>query len=285
MDKLQSNIDRALNSQSEFLITELNLNKPSNIPIKIKGGAVCVCVKGDARLIVDTAVYNISKGSEMLFFPDMTILFEECSSNFTLSMFIFSQQIFDHALVKFDPLFFHTIYTTPVHTHRNGEEEATLNYFKILHRIKSDSQNRFRTIIAINLLRSKMLDIYDKISRYTSKGERIIESRKEELYNRFMVLLAENSKNERDVGFYAKKLCITPRYLAEITGAMSGKTPKQEIDLCIIQEIKLMLTFSEMTIQQIADYFHFPDQSYLGRYFKRHTGVSPANYRKKRLAM
>lgn len=285
MDKLQKNINRALNSQSEFLITELQMNNLSKTPVKIKGGAICICIKGEARLIADTSTYNIRKGSEMLFFPDMTILFEECSRNFTLSMFIFSQQIFNHALVKFDPLFFHTVYTVPVYQHHNGEEEVTLDYFKILHKIKADSRNRFRTIIAINLLRSKMLDIYDKISRSKSKGERIIESRKEELYSRFMTLLAENSRTNRDVGFYARKLCITTRYLAEITGAMSDKTPKQEIDSCIIQEIKVMLTFSEMTVQQIADTFHFPDQSYLGRYFKRHTGISPANYRKKMLAM
>ena len=62
-------------------------------------------------------------------------------------------------------------------------------------------------------------------------------------------------------------------------------TPKQTIDEFLITEIKLMLTFSEMSIQQIADYLHFPDQSYFGRFFKRFTGMSPQSYRKKEMTM
>lgn len=68
-------------------------------------------------------------------------------------------------------------------------------------------------------------------------------------------------------------------YLASVTRTLTGETPKETIDKWIVHEIKLMLMFSDLTLQQIADRMHFPDQSYLGRYFKRHTGSSPVAFR------
>lgn len=285
MDQLEITIQDALGSTSQYLVTTLKHSDPSKMPIRIDGGAICVCTKGEAKVSIDTKDYTISPATELLLFPDMTVRFYNCSTDFTLSLFIFSKSIFQQALVKFDPLFFQAIYSRPVHAHIDGAEETTLSYFKILRKIGSDSRNSFRNVIAMNLLRSMMLDIYDKISRFYSKEEHTIENRKEELYHKFMLLISEFSKEQRNVGFYAQKLCITPRYLAEITESIAKETPKETIDIYIIQEIKLILTFSEMTIQQIADYMNFPDQSYLGRYFKHHTGISPANYRKKIITM
>lgn len=285
MDTLSTHITNAIESESEFLIADINLSEPGIHPIKIAGGAICICRRGKALLNIDTATHPVEQGTEIILFPDMTFLFEECNNDFTLSMFIFSRQIFSQALIKFNSTFFQRIYTQPTYLHQAGGEEIALCYFRILGNIKSDSRNTFRTIIAINLLRSMMLNIYDKHIRFSSQQEKFIETRKEELYNRFMTLISEYGKERRDVAFYAERLCITPRYLEEITGSIAGETPKETIDFMIIQEIKLILTFSQMTLQQVADHLNFPDQSYLGRYFKRHTGISPAAYRKKALAM
>ena len=50
------------------------------------------------------------------------------------------------------------------------------------------------------------------------------------------------------------------------------------IDDFAILEIKVLLQSTELTMQDIADRLGFPDQSYLGRYFKRHEGMSPREY-------
>ena len=53
------------------------------------------------------------------------------------------------------------------------------------------------------------------------------------------------------------------------------------IDDFAILEIKVLLQSTDLTMQDIADQLGFPDQSYLGRYFKRHEGISPREYQNK----
>ena len=38
-----------------------------------------------------------------------------------------------------------------------------------------------------------------------------------------------------------------------------------------------------LSLKEIADRYNFPDQSFFGRYFKKHTGMSPKEYRAKRI--
>ena len=51
------------------------------------------------------------------------------------------------------------------------------------------------------------------------------------------------------------------------------------IDRHVILEIKALLQSTSLSIQEISNRLSFPDQSFFGRYFKKHTGKSPLQYR------
>ena len=91
----------------------------------------------------------------------------------------------------------------------------------------------------------------------------------------------EHCASQREVSFYADKLCISTKYLTGICKAVTGDSAKKIIDDFAILEIKVLLQSTELTVQEIADRLGFPDQSYLGRYFKRHEGMSPKEYQSK----
>lgn len=126
-----------------------------------------------------------------------------------------------------------------------------------------------------------MLDIYDKCYRYFDRQEIEGKSRQDEIFKNFIALTHENCIYQREVSFYAGKLCISTKYLTGICRRVTGNSAKQIIDEFAILEIKVLLQSTEMTIQEIADKLGFPDQSYLGRYFKRHEGISPKEYQSK----
>ena len=94
----------------------------------------------------------------------------------------------------------------------------------------------------------------------------------------FMSLLQNNYKRHRTVGFYADRMCISPKYLSMLIKEASGKSAAEWIDECVVQEAKNLLRFSGMNVQQVAYELNFPNQSAFGKYFKNKTGLSPSRF-------
>ena len=62
---------------------------------------------------------------------------------------------------------------------------------------------------------------------------------------------------------------------------MSGSTPKELIDNVVVAEIKVMLRYTDLTVQQIAYHLDISFESFLCRFFRRMTGFTPLEYRNK----
>ena len=105
-------------------------------------------------------------------------------------------------------------------------------------------------------------------------------SRREEIFRRFIALVNEHSKQERSVNFYADKLCLTPHYLSTIIREASGQTVMQWINQSVVLEAKVLLKHSDLLIFQISDELNFPNPSFFSKFFKRMTGMTPAEYQK-----
>lgn len=279
MNRLFERIKKISEAECDFWVMELSADELPTVPILLNCLIVCLCKSGTGTLYIDTKTYSLRPGDEALVFPDSTLASTMLSSDFKVKMFIFSNEITDMAFMRLESVFFKNIYEKPVLSY-DGQEEMLDAYFTILSSVQSDIGNRYRKLIATNMLRSYSLTIYDKVEREIDSEDATTGTRKEDLYGKFMDLVFANCNKHRDVTFYADKLCITQRYLAEITNAVSGVSPKEDIDYAIIHEIKLMLGFTNMSVQEIAFKMNFPDQSYLGRFFRRHTGMSPIQYRK-----
>ena len=99
------------------------------------------------------------------------------------------------------------------------------------------------------------------------------------IFSEFQHLLLLHFRTERTVRFYAEKLFITPKYLSAVVKEISGMKPKEWINNIILQEIKNKLLYSSASVKEIACSLNFSNSSFFGKYFKIHTGVSPAKYR------
>ena len=104
-------------------------------------------------------------------------------------------------------------------------------------------------------------------------------SRQEELLFQFMQLVGEHFKEERKVKFYADLMCLTPKYLSTIIYETSGRYARDIISDFVITEAKRCLLNTTMSVQEIGDYLNFSCQSFFGKYFREHAGVSPQEYR------
>ncbi len=102
-----------------------------------------------------------------------------------------------------------------------------------------------------------------------------------DIYNRFVSLVAEHYRSAHDVAFYADRLCITTRYLSQVTDNVVAKSPKQIIADYLLSEAKTYLGTTRLTIQEIADRLGFSSQALFCKFFKSQEKTSPSEYRNK----
>jgi len=131
----------------------------------------------------------------------------------------------------------------------------------------------------INLITYKACSFINRFLETQSGEIDQVNKRSEEYYNKFMSLLNQNFKQERNIGFYASKLFITPKYMTSLIKKTSGRSAMDWINDYVILEAKNLLKYTEMSIQEISDYLNFSNQSFFAQYFKRFTGCSPSDYR------
>ena len=100
-----------------------------------------------------------------------------------------------------------------------------------------------------------------------------------DLYNAFVSLVAQHYREAHDVSFYADKLCITTRYLSQVTDKSVAKSPKQIIADYLMSEAKSYLDTTRLSIQEIADKLGFSSQALFCKFFKTQEKTSPSEYR------
>ncbi|WP_217607021.1 AraC family transcriptional regulator [Chitinophaga sp. GbtcB8] len=104
-------------------------------------------------------------------------------------------------------------------------------------------------------------------------------NRKEDLTARFLDLLRLHVKSERSLQFYASRLSVTTGHLTKVIKQVIGKPAGELIDTAVITEAQILLSNPAVSVAQAAEELQFSDQSFFGKYFKKHTGLSPSTYK------
>ena len=167
----------------------------------------------------------------------------------------------------------------PVVSLTPGEIQVYSNYFYTIRRKMSDQQNHYRTGLMKALLLAMFYDMSNVIWRVEQQESKSM-TRHDVIFSQFIRLLGEHFRTERRVNWYAKQLCLTPKYLSEAIKLISKRTPNEWIDDYVVLEIRVLLKNSTKSIKEITEELHFPNQSFFSKYFKEHVGVSPSDYRK-----
>ncbi|WP_242917332.1 AraC family transcriptional regulator [Pontibacter liquoris] len=97
---------------------------------------------------------------------------------------------------------------------------------------------------------------------------------------KFVNLIDDNYTKGLTVAEYAQLLHISSRTLSDLTNHTLGKTPSQMIQERLILEAQRLLLHSNLNVNQIGYRLGFDDPSYFVKYFKKHTKLSPSDFRK-----
>ncbi|MFC6101586.1 helix-turn-helix domain-containing protein [Olivibacter domesticus] len=104
-------------------------------------------------------------------------------------------------------------------------------------------------------------------------------TRRMDLLNSFLKLLAVHFKVERSVQFYAEKIFITPKHLTKVVKEETGKSVGQLVNEMVIAEAKILLDTSSLTVGNVATELNFSNQFFFSKFFKKHSGLTPSQFR------
>lgn len=164
----------------------------------------------------------------------------------------------------------------------SDEESRQLRSFIRLMDAESGISGPFSDEVLSKLLLATLYKTGNTLQNYLKEHPAAQErsnSRADIYFRKFLQSLNEHYKEERSVGFYARELCVTPKYLTTLVKRISTKSVSEWIEIYVILEAKTLLKYSSLSIQEIAYTLNFPNQSFFGSYFKRNTGMSPSQYK------
>lgn len=251
-------------------------------PIRIDAIAFIICTQGSLEFSCNLKDYKIEEGSLLLLPPQSlidahsnstehegyTVILDKAylgECNFNISRFTsLLLQIADQPHIRLTP----------------EELKRLIDSIKMLDSLISEQiDSPFREDVIRAMVETTMYLFCECFSAHIAQKEDAQVSRQENYFRQFIKLLSEHYTERQAVTFYAEQLCISPRYLTTIVRRYSGMTVTDWMDKYLIMEAKYLLKYSEMSIQEIAYQLSFSDQSFFGKFFRLHVGMSPTAYR------
>ncbi len=249
-------------------------------PRKVHCLFVAICLEGSAQYTVDSKEYMLGK-NDVAVFNDGQVISNYMLSRDCKGVAIMGSNDFFAEIIKevheISQLFL-IAYTHPVFSLKPEKVRTFMGYFNMIKLRVDDFDHHFRRDLTMSLLKAMIYDIGNEI--WKSQRTEPKCTRAEVIFNQFIMLVKEHYREERRVSWYGHQLGITPKYLSETVKLVSHRTPSEWIDHYITLEIRVLLKNSAMNIKEIAKELHFPNQSFLGKYFKEHVGMSPSKYRR-----
>lgn len=262
-------------------------------PCRLDGNMMLFCIKGSVNLSVNLNEYVIGDGELIIGSAGDIIKLTKpiiddtanwhfvtlaMSHRFATELRMDFKRILDEGPLPFE---------TPKIKLDDRTQEIIGDHLKLITKVASDKGVLYRD--SVRSLTSSMVSILAECwfaeIRKIKATRRIssVDSRsnhKRLVFEQFHKLVSEYYSQERLVLFYADKLCLSPKYLSKLVKEVSGKSAPEWIDSYVLLEAKNLLKYSDMPIKEVVYRLNFPNQTVFYKYFKKHTGMTPTDYRK-----
>lgn len=257
------------------------LNQYSRFPCKIKAGIFILCMEGMVKATVNLMEVDIRKNDFVVLLPGSFIQIHEVSADTRVCVAGFSSGFMDsgnyvQTLLESMP----TILNYPVVSLDDKVADVFRNVYLLLINAYTlpntlDNKEILRSILTIFLQGAKDL--------YKRHGSSIDEplKRENELYRQFIQLLMINYTQEHEVSYYAKRCGVTPAHFSNAIRRASGRSPLAVITETLVMNAKAQLKSTRLPVKEIAFSLGFGNLSFFNKYFRKHVGMTPQEYREK----
>lgn len=263
--------------------------QPLKFPSRIDGFIAAYCKKGRFKCTINLTEYDIHDGMLAVNTPNNIIQLESLdNSNEIVEMTILamSPQYMTKLGSDLNKIFMDalTVLKSPILEMAPEEVDIATQYLNLIDNVINtnsayrDDSVRFLLASIFHLIGGILMK---RLVAEEENSEKAASTHHKNVFKTFVQLVEKYHDKERSVGFYADKLCITPKYLSKIIKNVSGFSAPEIINKYVILEAQHLLRHTDLSIKEIADQLNFPNQSFFYKYFKSHTGCTPNYYRQK----
>lgn len=242
--------------------------------------AICLLEEGELQLETDLFVQKAQAPAIFTLAPETIRKFTDLYKNYDARIFFFRKEVFlqrqtdINYLEKFD--FFEKLGQQVIEL-TDKQFKLFKSYFDLIH--EKSMENDLHTSEIVRSLIYVILNEIDSIHQSQPTEEPVQANRGNQVLSEFKRLLARHFIQEQQVSFYAQKLHLTPKYFSTLIKQVSGKTAGEWINEMLLLEAKVRLQNPQLTVAQIAYDLNFSDPSHFGKFFKKHTGIPPSQFK------
>ena len=273
---------------------EKNILQAEEAMVKIPRTGIFICTGGWVNLTLDGTNYHLTKDCMIVYFAYSSLLISNHSTPLTgtfigadletIQPLLYNVSDFNIIFeIKQNPLVMLSLKRINRLTTYTTIMEHTLEKQKKYDEILSNGDTSVIPAREIILQQRKLLGqclMLEIISCFLKTGSAYkLDNRRDDVLKNFMESLYRNYKSEHEVSFYAQEQNLTCRYFSSIIKDRSGQTPSTWIATALLVEAKQLLQSTPFSVKDISDRLNFPNQSYFGKWFKNHTGVSPLEFK------
>ena len=241
--------------------------------------AISLCHSGSCSAEFDMQPVEYHQHDIAVMLPDHIIGNGKCTEDYSITMIIIARSFYEE-LIHRESFRGFLKYKNRPNYHLNDEQYKQVTTILATLRlvVEIDHPKRIESIANIlDILFFALTDYRGK--EYFDKEEK----RNTHLFNSFYDLLIDNYRQQHEIGWYAEKLCLTPKYFSGVIRQITGKSAAQWInEVLVLHAKRLLYTRRDMNIQQIAYELGFKGNANFCRFFKDQTGLRPSEYRKER---
>lgn len=258
--------------ENDFLILENNGKGRASPYTRCEYYILLLSLQGQSIRHINQHDYKIGAQSLQLLTPGVIHSFEDISEVQNSYLIIFDKNFFDGEIK--DLLEFHGLDLSPANFLGYEFEKIKQIYEQIDIEYKNKQQDY--KYMTRSLVTQLLLILKRKKLSFSKKAA---ENRAEQIFSQYLSLIEKHYQSKKYIQEYADILGITAKHLSETVKEVSGKSALTHIHARIIKEIQYLLVYTNLNIQQITTMLGFKNSSEFARFFKRHEGLSPSNYR------
>lgn len=283
-DSLKSRLYMYESYQADILVADLNSQDIFlNDPVRVNALQVLLVLEGSIDLSIDYVLFQASTNTVVTIMPTHITKVIKYSPNFKGRLMAVSRAFLEQSMMPnhSSPMIqYMKIRKNPTILLQESEIKTLDECMLRLRQTILQTSHHLQRLLIQNTLMGFFIEMGNIFSERKEYNTPPSLTRKEELFESFLRILYMYCKEQHVVSFYAEQLYITPQYLSLILKELTGRSANKWIDEALMQEAKILLKAPQATVQQVADALHFSDQSTFGKFFKKHAGMSPMEYRK-----